>query len=116
LLPERSQTKEVEPVNGHPRAAMIEIDDEACVIHFRGQRLDLTRYEYRLLRVLALRPGRVYSRDALMSAVWEDPGASMDRTVDAHIKTLRAKLRAVDEATNPIVTHRGMGYSWSTAL
>ncbi len=82
-------------------------------MRFKGVRLELTRYEYRLLVVLARRPGRVYSRDALMSAVWEDPGASMDRTVDAHIKMLRAKLRAIDDTDSSIVTHRGLGYSWS---
>jgi len=46
-----------------------------------------------------------------MSAAWEEPGTSLDRTVDAHIKTLRAKLRAVDPTTDPIQTHRGLGYS-----
>ena len=53
----------------------------------------------------------MFSRDQLLSAAWEDPGASTDRTVDAHIKTVRAKLRAVAPDTDPIQTHRGMGYS-----
>jgi two-component system catabolic regulation response regulator CreB len=46
-----------------------------------------------------------------MTAVWEDPGASLDRTVDAHIKTLRAKLRAIAPEADPIQTHRGLGYA-----
>jgi DNA-binding response OmpR family regulator len=46
-----------------------------------------------------------------MTAAWEDPGASLDRTVDAHIKTLRAKLRAVAGECDPIQTHRGLGYA-----
>ena len=46
-----------------------------------------------------------------MNAAWEEPAASLDRTVDAHIKTLRAKLRAVDQTSDPIQTHRGLGYS-----
>ena len=87
------------------------VDDERCAIAFRGVTLDLTRYEFRLLKTLAARPGRVFSRDQLMSAAWEDPGASTDRTVDAHIKTLRAKLRAVAPDADPIQTHRGLGYS-----
>lgn len=91
----------------------LHLDPEACVASWAGTPLELTRYELRLLTVLAGRPGRVYSRDALMSAVWEDPGASLDRTVDAHVKTLRAKLRAVaGEAREFIRTHRGLGYSW----
>ncbi|MEO7413423.1 MAG: two-component system response regulator CreB [Opitutaceae bacterium] len=90
------------------------VDDERCVISCRGVVLDLTRYEFRLLKVLAARPGRVFSRDQLMQAAWEDPGSALDRTVDAHIKTLRAKLRAVTPDTEPIQTHRGMGYSLRT--
>jgi two-component system, OmpR family, catabolic regulation response regulator CreB len=93
------------------RPAEFVVDEERCVIEFRGVPLDLTRYEFRLLRVLLAKPGRVFSRDQLMTAVWEDPGASLDRTVDAHIKLLRAKLRAVAPDADPIQTHRGMGYS-----
>jgi two-component system catabolic regulation response regulator CreB len=87
------------------------IDDERCTIAFRGVALDLTRYEFRLLKALAAKPGRVFSRDQLMSAAWEDPGTSLDRTVDAHIKMLRAKLRAIAPEADPIQTHRGLGYS-----
>ena len=98
------------------------VDEGRCAIAFRGVGLELTRYEFRLLKALAARPGRVFSRDQLMAAAWEDPGASLDRTVDAHIKTLRAKLRAVAAAAggaapggvedaDPIQTHRGLGYS-----
>ena len=94
-----------------PPAHGIEIDDERKQARFRGRVLDLSRIEYRLLKVLAERPGRVFSRDELMQRAWDDPGAAFDRTVDAHVKMLRAKLRAVDEDADPIVTHRGMGYS-----
>ena len=54
--------------------------------------------------------------EALMTAVWEDPGASFDRTVDAHIKTIRGKVRAIEPAAEPIKTHRGMGYSWTAVI
>jgi two-component system catabolic regulation response regulator CreB len=64
-----------------------------------------------LLAALLAAPGRVFSRDQLMTAAWEDPGAAFDRTVDAHIKTLRAKLRDAAPDADPIVTHRGLGYS-----
>jgi two-component system, OmpR family, catabolic regulation response regulator CreB len=86
-------------------------DAGRCRISFHGQLLDLTRNEYRLLAVLLGAPGRVYSRDQLMQAAWDDPGAAMDRTVDAHIKTLRAKLAGIVAGEEPIVTHRGLGYS-----
>jgi len=87
------------------------VDDERKQIRYRGAVLDLSRIEYRLLKVLVERPGRVFSRDELMHRAWDDPAASFDRTVDAHVKTLRAKLRAVAPDEDPIVTHRGMGYS-----
>lgn len=86
-------------------------DEVRCRITYRGQALELTRNEYRLLAVLVSAPGRVFSRDQLMEAAWPDPGAAMDRTVDAHIKLLRGKLRAAAPAADPIITHRGLGYA-----
>jgi two-component system catabolic regulation response regulator CreB len=86
-------------------------DAARCRISYRGRVLKLTRNEYRLLAALVAAPGRVFSRDQLMAAAWDDPGAAMDRTVDAHIKTLRAKLHAAVPDDDAIVTHRGLGYS-----
>lgn len=94
-----------------PVTATFTLDDARCQIAYRGRTLDLTRYEFRLLKALLAQPGRVFSRDQLMTAAWEEPASSLDRTVDAHIKTLRAKLRAIDQTTDPIQTHRGLGYS-----
>lgn len=105
-----------EPRSGGSRAGGaaplgFDVDEERCAIRFRGVRLELTRNEFRLLKVLAAQPGRVFSREQLLEAAWEDPGASLDRTVDAHIKTVRAKLRAIAPDEDPIQTHRGLGYS-----
>ena len=86
-------------------------DEARCRISYRAKTLDLTRNEYRLLCALLASPGRVFNRDQLMTAAWDDPGAALDRTVDAHIKTLRAKLREVAPESDPIMTHRGLGYS-----
>ncbi len=99
------------PLVAEAKGAEFVVDDARCSIAYRGVALELTRYEFRLLKALTAQPGRVFSRDQLMSAAWEDPGASLDRTVDAHIKTLRAKLRAVTPEIDPIQTHRGLGYS-----
>lgn len=117
LVPERAAndvrptSDEVRPVGVAEAAEEFVVDEERCSIRFRGVPLELTRYEYRLLKLLAAKPGRVYSREQLMHSVWEDPHASLDRTVDAHIKMLRAKLRAVAAEADPIQTHRGLGYS-----
>src|SRR3546814_13328368 len=71
----------------------------------------LTRYEYGLLAALLARPGAVLSRAQLMDRVWGDALESGDRTVDTHVKTLRAKLHALAPGEGPIHTHRGLGYS-----
>lgn len=86
-------------------------DDEAGQrIHLRGQPLALTRREYGLLACLLRGAGRIHSREALLAAAWGDDSESTDRTVDTHIKTLRAKLREADPGREYISTHRGMGY------
>lgn len=100
----------------HPAApddhsAIFEIDESRRRISYFGKNLELSRYEFELLKNFAVRPGHVFSRDRLMELVWDDPGASMDRTVDAHIKNIRSKLRAVRPDLDPIITHRGIGYS-----
>ena len=88
-----------------------EHDADGHRIRYRGQVLDLTRYEYGLLAALLQRPGAVLTRAQLMDRVWGDALDSGDRTVDTHIKTLRAKLREAAPDADPIRTHRGMGYS-----
>ena len=84
-------------------------------ILYCGQALELTRYEYLLLKTLIEHPGHVLSRAQLMDRVWTDASDTLDRTVDAHVKSLRAKLRAIAPDADPIQTHRGLGYSLATA-
>ena len=96
---------------------VFQLDETACRVQYRSHYLELTRYEYLLLKTLILQPKRVYSRDQLMDIVWAQAENTLERTVDAHIKTVRAKLKAInklhaqDAASEVIVTHRGMGYS-----
>lgn len=87
--------------------------DEARIAYF-GQNLLLTRYEYLLLKTMIDRPGQLFSRAQLMDLVWTNAPDTLERTVDAHIKALRAKLRLINEDDDPIQTHRGMGYSLIT--
>ena len=86
-------------------------DDAGQRIRYHGEWLPLTRYEYRLLATLLARPGAILSRERLMDEVWGDAPDTEDRTVDTHVKTLRAKLRQVVPDADPIRTHRGLGYS-----
>lgn len=87
------------------------VDQGKRRISYRSVLLDLSRYEYNLLLVLLRHPGHVYTRDQLMQQAWDEPGASMDRTVDTHIKNIRAKLKHIAPDAEPIVTHRGVGYA-----
>jgi two-component system catabolic regulation response regulator CreB len=100
------------PAAGEWRAAGAFAHDAAGQrIRYAGTELALTRYEYRLLARLLARPGAILGRERLMQEVWDDAPDTDDRTVDTHVKTLRAKLRAVDPERDPIRTHRGLGYS-----
>ncbi|HZE90637.1 MAG TPA: two-component system response regulator CreB [Rhizobacter sp.] len=86
------------------------VDEGRRQIRFYGRLLELSRYEFGLLKTLASRPGHVFSRDTLLERVWDDATESLDRTVDAHVKTLRAKLKLIAPTLEPIRTHRGSGY------
>ncbi len=92
------------------------VDASRRQISYFGRILDLSRYEYEILKTFIDRPGHVFSRERLMDIVWDEPEASMDRTVDAHIKNLRAKLKTVKPDVDPIITHRGTGYALNEDL
>jgi two-component system catabolic regulation response regulator CreB len=100
-----------EPAASGDACPAFAIDEARYQIRYRDTPLVLSRTEFRLLVLLVRNPGRVYTRAQLMDHAWEEPEASMERTVDSHIKALRAKLRAVTPETDPIRTHRGIGYS-----
>lgn len=110
----KTNAQEAAPVAASTQPAghlPLAVDDDRKTITYFGKPLDLSRYEYRILKLLVSRPGRVFSRDAMMQHVWDEPESSLDRTVDAHIKTIRAKLKAIAPTIEAIRTHRGEGYS-----
>jgi two-component system catabolic regulation response regulator CreB len=92
------------------------IDSERKTIHYYQQLLQLTRFEFYLLQTLVEQPGRVFSRDQLLTAAGVTVEAGYDRSIDGHIKTLRAKLRAVSGGADPIKTQRGFGYSYQPEI
>ena len=98
-------------LEGAAPAAGFQVDEPAQRIRFCGEPLELTRYEFRLLRTLLSHAERVFTRSELMDRVWAEAEETTDRTVDTHVKTLRAKLKAVNPVLDPIQTHRGVGYS-----
>ena len=92
-------------------AGVLHHDPAAMRIHCHGSQLDLTAHEYKLLLVFMKNPRRVLSRDQLLDHAWADPGAVTDRTIDAHIKSIRAKLRTAKAGAEDLIqTRRGLGY------
>ncbi|WP_416399392.1 two-component system response regulator CreB [Allohahella sp. A8] len=104
----------IEPVAlASGRSSVFDLNEDRARIRFHGQTLVLTRYEYLILSHLIKHPERVFSRSQLMDQVWNEPEASFERAVDTHVKSIRAKLRDIHADSNPIMTHRGLGYSLS---
>ena len=102
----------------NPSKALIErgalvMDEERHTCTWKGQRVTLTVTEFLILQALALRPGVVKSRNALMDAAYDDQVYVDDRTIDSHIKRLRRKFREVDPDFNAIDTLYGAGYRFS---
>lgn len=88
-------------------------DEKSMRIICAGLPLDLTAHEYRLILVFLRQPNRVFTRDQLLDHAWQDPGAVTDRTIDAHIKTIRAKLRSASAGSEDLIqTRRGLGYAY----
>lgn len=87
------------------------IDDIALRATLRGQVLDLTPAEFKLLRTLAAHPGRVFSRNAVLDQLHADGRSVTDRAVDSHVRNLRRKLMAATDGVDPIRSVYGVGYA-----
>lgn len=88
------------------------IDETCFAITYDQERLSLTRHEYQILSHLLNHPKQILSRDQLLNAVGVSADASYERTIDTHIKAIRAKLREINPELDVIKTHRGFGYSF----
>lgn len=89
------------------RAGRLSLHTEERTVSAEGERVELTRKEFELLRLFLERPGYAYSREQLFLGVWGDNFAGETRTLDMHIRTLRQKLGPCGEM---IETVRGVGY------
>src|SRR5688500_8698941 len=90
----------------------LKLDDAAYKASIGGRDLDLTAVEYQLLKVLVAHPGRIYSRDQLIDAMYRDERIVSDRTVDSHIKKIRRKIAAVLPGREVIHSLYGVGYKY----
>jgi len=88
------------------QASGLTLDRDAFSASIDGRPLDLSRTEFDLLACLSAHPGRVFTREQILDQAWRDGGCVTDRTVDAHIKSLRKKLFP----SECIETVRGVGY------
>lgn len=100
--------KDVDTIN----ASGVVIDESSYSAKVHGKPLDLTYKEFELLKFLAQHPGRVFSRDQLLSEVWGYDYFGGSRTVDVHIRRLRAKLGDLEGL---ISTVRNVGYRFNPA-
>ena len=116
-LRDRSTT---EPVRGESpevkiwntcRETEFERDPAGRRFRFRGVELVLTPAETRILENLVAQPGRILSRSELLERALGEDSPSLERTIDAHMKTLRSKLRDIAPDADPIETRRGFGYA-----
>jgi len=88
------------------------IDQESYEVTLDGEKVDLTFKEYELLRYLAAKPGRVFSRESLLHSVWEYDYYGGTRTVDVHVRRLRSKIN--DIRYNFIETVWNVGYRFKS--
>ena len=107
------RSRQFQPTAQSQPAQALQIDEQGQRALIHSQTLDLTRREFQLLQCLSRSAGRILSREHLLEQIWGLHSESTDRTVDTHIKTLRAKLRECLPGQELITTHRGLGYSLS---
>lgn len=109
LLRRSIEWRELQP--GSP----LSVDEEGMEARWEGVRLDLTPVEFRLLKTLAQRPGRVFSRAQLLDAIYVDDHVVNDRTVDSHVKNLRRKIAEAGQGADPLESVYGVGYKFIVA-
>ncbi len=88
----------------------LRIEPSKRSVTLRGERIDLTFVEFEILLGLAANPGRVFTREALLTRIWGDSAYRDPRTIDVHIRHLREKLEVDAKRPDYIFTVRGVGY------
>ena len=87
------------------------INQAMQMILFHDQELTLTQTEFKILSHLIKHPNQVNTREYLMKNIWDRPQGSAESTVNTHIKSIRKCLKKIDKMSDPIKTHRSIGYS-----
>jgi DNA-binding response OmpR family regulator len=92
-----------------------ELNCDSVTLNVRGKPTDVTATEFRLLHFLALHPGKVFTRDQVLDAVWRDMSFVTPRSVDVYIRRLREKIEKDPEDPRYLKTVRGAGYKFEAA-
>ncbi len=101
-----------QPVTTSITTPDFELNSDSVTLTVRGQLVDVTATEFRLLHFLASHPGRVYTRDQVLDAVWRDMSFVTPRSVDVYIRRLREKIEQNPEDPRYLKTVRGAGYKF----
>lgn len=88
----------------------LELNDEEKTVTVDGEIVKLTRYEFQILRLLMMTPGKVYSIDQIYEAVWEEPNYNSDNTVAVHIRRIREKIEINPKEPKYLKVVWGIGY------
>jgi len=102
----RRDVPEAEPLE----AGVLQLDLDRREARVNGRSLELTYVEFELLRTLVAQPGKVFSRRALLQAIWGDSAYREPRTIDVHVRHLREKVEEDPSEPELILTVRGAGY------
>ncbi|MGC2698280.1 MAG: response regulator transcription factor [Candidatus Angelobacter sp.] len=101
-----------QPVTTNITTPDFELNSDSMTLSVRGELTDVTATEFRLLHFLASHPGRVFSRDQILDAVWRDLAFVTPRSVDVYIRRLREKIEQNAEDPQYLRTVRGAGYKF----
>jgi two-component system phosphate regulon response regulator PhoB len=104
-----------QPVTTSITTPDFELNSDSVTLTVRGKLMDVTATEFRLLHFLASHPGRVYTRDQVLDAVWRDMSFVTPRSVDVYIRRLREKIEQDPEDPRYLKTVRGAGYKFEAA-
>jgi two-component system response regulator BaeR len=98
--------------NRAPEMRELSVNEGSLEVSFADKSVELTAVEFKLFKTLFDSPGRIYSRDHLMSHIYADNRIVSDRTIDSHIKKLRKKLMELEIANDPVCSVYGVGYKY----
>ena len=103
----RRNMQSEEPIDERLEVKDLVIDREAFLVFKNGEKIVLAKKEFELLYLLASKPGKVYTREAILKNIWEDSVVVTNRTIDVHIRKLREKI-----GEEYVATVKGVGYKF----